>query len=280
MAKNIVLSNEDIAELSTRRFFEGKFEIRRDTRRVTVAFTPIAWIKMYSLVDAFDKEVQWHGLVTRMDENTFLIEDILIFPHVATSTTVVSEQEEYEQWLDELPDDKFNACRFHGHSHVRMAVTPSVVDMTYRKNIFENFSRNPMDGEDQFYIFIIVNKDRKFNGQVYDITGNALYETDEIDIEVLDNGDYLSDFVKEARTIVKNPPVTQPKTEGKISSPNGTSVQNIQPAGQTTYPRQPHLSESDEEWARRVYGGGKHDSADPQYRGSYPKSGFNGGAYN
>lgn len=278
MAKNIRLSDEEIAELSRKRIIDGEIKLRKDERRVTLAFTPTAWTKMYALVDAFSKEVQWHGLVSRLDATTFVIEDILIFPHVASPTTVISDQEEYEEWMNNLSDEEFNACRFHGHSHVNMPVSPSLTDMTYRKNIFENFSTNPMPDEDQFYIFLIVNKRREVSGQVYDITQNALYEKDEIDIEILLDGDWMSDFINTAKEIVKDPPVIQSQsqksqqTQGKKSGAGtGFCSANGTPAGTSLC-----LSETDEEWRKRVYGGGELDSAD---KGYYPSTGFKGGTY-
>lgn len=281
MAKSIRLSPEELAELSRKRVINGEIKLRKDERRATVAFTPTAWAKMYALVDAFNKEVQWHGLVSRLDESTFVIEDILIFPHVASSTTVVSDQEEYEEWMNNLSDEQFNACRFHGHSHVNMAVSPSVTDLTYRKNIFENFSTNPMPDEDQFYIFLILNKRREFSGQVYDITENALYETDEIDIEILLDNDWVSNFILDAKEIVKDPTPPQAqnkqtqngnqKSNGNMCSPSGTTIGATQTS---IYPRQ---TETDEEWRNRVYGGSKVDSAEKGY--TYPSTGFKGGAY-
>lgn len=281
MAKNIRLSPEELAELSRKRVINGEIKLRKDERRATVAFTPTAWAKMYALVDAFNKEVQWHGLVSRLDESTFVIEDILIFPHVASSTTVVSDQEEYEEWMNNLSDEQFNACRFHGHSHVNMAVSPSMTDLTYRKNIFENFSTNPMPDEDQFYIFLILNKRREFSGQVYDITENALYETDEIDLEILLDNDWVSNFIIDAKEIVKEPAPVQTqnkqtyngsqKGNGNMCSPSGTTI------GATQTSLYPHQTETDEEWRNRVYGGGKTDSADKGY--TYPSTGFKGGTY-
>lgn len=280
MARSIKLTPAEVAELSHKRVLDGEIKLRKDERRATVAFTPVAWVKMYALIDSFNKEVQWHGLVTRLDESTFLIEDILVFPHVASATTVVSDQEEYEEWMNNLSDEQFNACRFHGHSHVHMQVIPSVTDLTYRKNIFENFSTNPMPDEDQFYIFLIFNKRREFSGQVYDITQNALYDTSEIDLEILIENDWISNFTLGAKEIVKDPVVAQPtinkqndtkKEKGSINSPSGTTV------GATQTSLYPYQTETDEEWRTRVYGGGKTDSADKEYL--YSPSGFKGGTY-
>lgn len=273
MAKPIRLTPEDIVELSRKRVLDGEIKLKKDDRRVTVAFTPVAWTKMHALVDAFNKEVQWHGIVSRADESTFIIEDILIFPHVASSTTVVSDQEEYEEWMDGLTDEQFNACRFHGHSHVNMGVTPSMVDMTYRKNIFENFSTVPAPNEDQYYIFLIFNKRREFSGQVYDITQNAIYETNEIDLEVLIDNDWLGNFIIDAKELVKDPPAAPATNKGAVQK-GGTGTPTTYPTQSTAYSLKP---ETDDEWRERIYGGGKTDSADKGY--TYPSTGFKGGNY-
>ena len=140
---------------------------------------------MYALVHKYGTEVEWHGLVERKGEAEFLIKDILIFPHEVSSATVVSDQRCYEEWLDSLDDETFNACRFHGHSHVNMAVSPSGVDMTYRKNILGNFA-TPGAGDDYFYIFIITNKKGDISGEIYDLSNNALYATNEIEFSVIE----------------------------------------------------------------------------------------------
>lgn len=185
-----------------------KMDEVKDNRKAEVLFTPIAWAKMYSLVIKYSSEIEWHGIVERTGDASWLVKDILIFPHKVTGSTVVSDQAEYEAWLNELDDDTFNAMRFHGHSHVNMCVTPSSVDMGYRKNILNNFG-TPVDGTDYFYIFLITNKRGELSGQVYDLKNNVLYTNDsthnEITIDVCyDDGDsYLSEFLAEARRVVK-----------------------------------------------------------------------------
>lgn len=173
----------------------------KDDRKATVRFSERAWMKIFALVNTYSTEVEWHGVVERTVPDTFFIKDVLIFPHEVTGTTVISDQTEYEKWLDELDNDTFNALRFHGHSHVNMGVTPSGVDMTYRRNILNNFG-TPTDTSDYFYIFLIFNKKGDISGEVYDLQNNAIYSTDEINI-VTDDCEWLTDFIKEAKDVVK-----------------------------------------------------------------------------
>ena len=180
-----------------------KLDTPKDDRKAKLFFTPKAWNKMYTLVYAFSSEVEWHGTVERLDESSFLVKDILVFPHEVTGSTVVSNQEEYEEWLNGLDDDTFNALRFHGHSHVNMGVTPSAVDMTYRKNLLNNFEM-PNETTDLFYIFIITNKRGEISGEIYDLQNNALYSTDEIEVGTQGGeDDYLSAFLTDAKSMVK-----------------------------------------------------------------------------
>ena len=96
--------------------------------------------------------------------------------------------------------------RFHGHSHVNMHVSPSSVDMEYRRNVVNNCS--PFF-DNYFYIFIIVNKKGDVSGQVYDMENNVLYETDDIIFEK-ELGEYnLELFLEDAHRLATQP---EPKT--------------------------------------------------------------------
>lgn len=176
----------------------------RDDRKATITFSEKAWMKIFALVHTYSTEVEWHGVVERTAADAFYIKDVLIFPHKVTGATVISDQTEYEKWLDTLDNDTFNALRFHGHSHVNMGVTPSGVDMTYRHNILNNFG-TPTATSDLFYIFLIFNKKGDISGEIYDLQNNALYSkstnTDEINI-VVEGCDWLTEFLDEAKRVV------------------------------------------------------------------------------
>ena len=285
MAKKIFSSQEDInnflesarsqllemEQTLTKKKFQGgndrevtlKFKMSdaHDNRSASVEFTPKAWIKMRSLVDSFSSEVQWHGTVMRKNENTFVVNDILIFPHEATGTTVVSNQEGYEEWLNDLDDETFNSCRFHGHSHVNMGVTPSGVDMNYRHNVLDNFGL-PNDTTDLFYIFLITNKRGEISAEIYDLQNNALYSTNEIGVDVVvDKDEYLSEFISEAKSVVKDANIA------KKPQPEATKQTDKKPKKQasynSSYSYQRDLFDEDNDyedelysdWHNRVYGG-------------------------
>ena len=211
MAKKIFLSEDDAKEIIASLFekltlskWEGRVYIDEDfssdKRTAKISITPEAYLKIISLVDAFGTEVEWHGCVRRTSDNSFEIYDIITFPHEATGVRVETDQKEYEAWTDTLDASVYNAMRFHGHSHVNMGVTPSGDDKKYRRDILKGLPK-PVKGIDSFYIFMIFNKQREMTAEIYDLTNNAVYDSDEIEIEV--SGVDLNRFVSDAKKVVK-----------------------------------------------------------------------------
>lgn len=140
---------------------------------VLVNFTEKAWLKMYELIKQCDKEVAWHGTVSKDSAKVYTIHDVYVFPQQVTGATVTTEDEEYAEWLLTQPDDVFNTIRFHGHSHVNMGTSPSGVDLTYQNAIIQ--------GIEDFYIFAIMNKKGEVNLTIYDIVDNAIYEGKDVE---------------------------------------------------------------------------------------------------
>ncbi|MCQ2968505.1 MAG: hypothetical protein MJ191_00010 [Clostridium sp.] len=159
--------------------------------RVQVYFTPKAWLKMWSLVHTEPKEIGWHGTVQKIDKYNYIIKDILMYPQYTTGVTVQTDDVEYGNWLiKELDDDTLNSLRFHGHSHVNMATTPSGVDDAWYQQILDSLNKN------DFYIFMIANKREEFFIEIYDLENNAIYEKKDIDIvALLDDDTSLQDWV-------------------------------------------------------------------------------------
>lgn len=182
----------------------GSVDIKRsfksDDRIAILYFTPNAWIKMTALVSRFETEVQWHGMVQRISENEFEVYDIIVPPHEVSGATVTSEYKPYIEWMDGLDDDTFNAVRFHGHSHVNMAVSPSSTDNKYRLDLVTQLPK-PSGDDDVFYIFLIINKKHDWSAEIYDLTNNALYGTGEIHMCCFVDGGDLDDFMAEAKKV-------------------------------------------------------------------------------
>lgn len=260
MSKRFICSEERVV-LPRQISIDGKFAVERvslpkDQNKVQLFFTPKAYIKMFSLVDEFSTEVQWHGLVKRIDDFSFVITDILVFPHEASAATVISDEEEYTKWLDTLDDEDMSQLRFHGHSHVNMGITPSVTDNTYRKNLLGNFG-TPAENDDFFYIFLIANKRREYNIQVFDFKNNSLYDykDDEVDVIVLlDEDEIINTFINEAKRLVKKP--EPPKyVYPKALTPSPQTKKNVQQIGKEKKPIEDEYPPfyDDEHYGRLLY---------------------------
>ena len=239
----------------------------KDDRKATITLSAQAYMKIFALVHTYSTEVEWHGVVERTAADAFHIKDVLIFPHKVTSATVISDQTEYEKWLDTLDDNTFNALRFHGHSHVNMGVTPSGVDMTYRYNILNNFG-TPYETSDLFYIFLIFNKRGDISGEIYDLQNNALYSksttADEIKI-VIEDCDWLTDFLDEAKKVV---------TESYgYSSYGGGSYGGNSHSGTTTTPKSTSPKRGAKAEARQGSLLDDDDTDDDYYAGVYGRYG-------
>lgn len=139
--------------------------------KAIVVFTQQALFKMRGLIKGCTMEIGWHGTVTRQD-NIFTIEDIFTFPQTVTASTVTPDATEYSNWLMSQPDDIFNKLRFHGHSHVNMAVSPSGVDTGFQEDMLKNLN--------DFYIFGIFNKKDENYLIIYDVANNIVYEDKDI----------------------------------------------------------------------------------------------------
>lgn len=175
-------------------------------RKATLYFTEMAYAKMLKLVQGFDKEVAWHGLAKRGDDETkdeYVIYDILVYPQEVTGATVNTDQEKYQMWLMEQEDDVFNNIRMQGHSHVNMGTTPSSVDTSLYERVLDQLE------DDMFYIFLIWNKRNEKTIKIYDMAKNILFETSDVAVSVLDDGTGLEAFMREAKGMVKDKVYTQ-----------------------------------------------------------------------
>ena len=169
-------------------------------RKAELYFTEAAWLKMSALVSEFSTEVAWHGVAFRDEDDAkdaYYITDVIVYPQKVSGGNVETDQEEYQTWLYSLSDDQFNNLRMQGHSHVNMGVTPSGVDLTQQGKILEQ-----MHG-DMFYIFLIWNKSNQKTIKIYDLKKNVLFETEDVEVKVLDDLIGLKQFVESAKAVCK-----------------------------------------------------------------------------
>lgn len=180
---------EDFKEtLSSGKFSDGRITFTktmgRIDRKAKVIFTQNAWKKMQALISEFDKEVAWHGVAHRGEDESkdeYIITDILVYPQEVTSATVTTDQGKYEMWLMSHDDDVFNNIRMQGHSHVNMGVLPSGVDNELYDRLLEQLD------DTMFYIFMIWNKKNDKTVKIYDLKKNVLFDTDDVTIEQMND---------------------------------------------------------------------------------------------
>lgn len=163
-------------------------------------YTPDAYAKTIALIQDSDKEVAWHCTAHRVEDKVgqYIVSDVLVYPQEVTGATVNTDQAEYEKWMMDLDDDTFNNLRMQGHSHVNMGTTPSSVDLEHQEKIVQQLE------DDMFYIFIIWNKKFMYTAKIYDLKINTLFEPADISIQMVGAGSGLAEFLKDAKTKVKN----------------------------------------------------------------------------
>ena len=181
-----------------------------------------AYVKMLLYVRDTQTEIGWHGTVMHTeDRKSYWITDVMVYPQTVTGATVNTDQEEYEKWLEALPDDTFNHLRFQGHSHVNMATSPSGVDERYYEDMIQPLANNG------YYIFLIMNKSGDTMWRIYDLKTNQIYENGDISVMVLSSGaekvDLITTTVNEKLAHLKTPVYKAPASS-YYSSLSGVSV--------------------------------------------------------
>jgi hypothetical protein len=158
----------------------------------TVYFTTEAYHRMMALVENIDKEIAWHGVVEKIDNQSYLVKDILVYPQKVTGATVTTDDLELGMWYMQLPDETMDNLRFQGHSHVNMPTSPSAVDKNYYADMVQTLHN------DDFYIFMIFNKRGDHFAEIYDLAQNILFENNDVTICVVDEaGCSIKDWATE-----------------------------------------------------------------------------------
>ena len=179
--------------------FSAKVSTAKD-RKATVFMEPLAWLKMWALVDHYESEIAWYGLARRGDDpekDEYIISDIIVYPQIVDGTNVDTDDKVYDEWHKALDPKVWNAMAMQGHSHVNMATFASGTDLKDQKEILDVLTG------DMFYIFLIVNKARSVNAKVYDLEKNVLFEKEDVTLKLSDERYDLSAFLKQAEGLVR-----------------------------------------------------------------------------
>ena len=257
--------------LAKMRLFDGKINFTKTvsatTRRATLLFSELAWAKMTSLVAEFSSEVGWHGKATRVEgaPDMYIVEDIYVYPQNVTGTTVTPDQKLYDEWLNSFDDDVFNNMRFHGHSHVNMAVSPSGVDTGFWEEILTQLD------DDMFYVFMIINKRWEQHVRIYDMKTNLYFPPSDVDVKIKNDGFGIEALLRDAQNKVKAVTYT-PKTNTKpaqtsCSQPAASSATGANRAGLQTNPSPAKKEEKRgakpfggvDDWYDSIYGYGNYE---------------------
>jgi len=218
--------NDFSAMLDTVKMSDGKLRYSQSWEykdcSAIVWLTQEAYRKIVALVMNFASEVAWHGTVTRVGNNEFVIEDIFVYPQEVTGSTVNTDQKAYSEWLYSLDDNTFNQIRMQGHSHVNMGVSPSSVDDKHRQQILDQLE------PDMFYVFMIWNKSLTVHTLIYDMARNILYEDNDVSVKLIDDEDMV-DFLADANKKVQKPTVRTTPTNKK--NKGGSKKQKIAQIG-------------------------------------------------
>lgn len=219
------------AQIDGTKMFDGEFTFKKAFKwegggeRATVSFSPVAFMKMLTLVNGFTSEVGWHGVTYREgDGPNFLIKDIVVYPQTVTGANVDTDQEKYTKWLYEQPDEVFDHLRMQGHSHVNFSVTPSGTDLDDQKDTMRQIKA------DDFYIFIIWNKKMEYTIKIFDMKENTLYENADIDLKVGEAD--MSEFLEDAKKLVEFC-TYKPTTPAKPSTVTGMAAPGVGVKGGT-----------------------------------------------
>ena len=189
--------------------------------KIVICFTPQAYLRSQLLVKNYVGEVGWHGLIRKVDEKTYLVYDIMVYPQVVSGARTLDPTETNE-WYDKY-DDVLEFMHFQAHSHNTMSTTASTTDINYFTNTVKN-----MDGHG-FKLFQIWNKSGDINSFFYDLDNNLLYDRNDIEIRISDSEfGTMDDFIKESKTMVEDMRPTQTAVK-QTASVNTAAKQNITP---------------------------------------------------
>lgn len=205
------MAQDFIEHITKQGFANGTIEFKKTYKwegtgkasRALISFDPIAYLEMELLVKNFTTEVAWHFVVERREHAEYAMEyhisETLHFPQLVNASHFEQddrkcpdcEDTRYNRWKMALTDYQWDHLRGHGHSHAMAAVSPSTEDERYQKKM--------VDAYEDFYLFVIWNKQGDKNVWIYDIDHNVMFEKTDVDITINCDEVNFTEFLDAAR---------------------------------------------------------------------------------
>ena len=136
-----------------------------------VFILPQARTKMELYCALCEKEIGWLGFVKRYEDNSFLIEDVVLLKQEVHATTTEIDPTALLDFWGQTPVEKQPDIKLWGHSHVNIAPNPSGQDdnqMSYFRD------GNP------WFIRLITNKKGDINITIYDYANGYEIHSEEL----------------------------------------------------------------------------------------------------
>ena len=212
---------------------------QQNAPKATILYKSVAYLKTMLYVRDTATEIAWHGTVTKAPNDTYIIQDVFLYPQKLSAATVTTDQEAYNDWITELPDNVYNHMRLQGHSHVNFEATPSGVDRTYYDDMLKILNKN------DFYIFMIINKSGSMYFEIYDLEKNIIYENQDITVEITNEEcsvDFLKEITLDKEYFCQKPTYTTPNWQQ-------TNFYGKEPVYLNTNKKEEDYSVYDEMWA-------------------------------
>lgn len=163
----------------------------------TVCYSAESLRAIEFLVQQSDDEIAWLGLVKRLDAGMYLITKVFLPQQTVTRASVDIDADAMAKLTLNLMDSGENPeeLLYHGHSHVNMAIMPSLTDQDHMADYLEHAP---------WYIREIRNRKGEFRVDVFDKTAGLTYNCVPTEIfETLQTEDFYRDWKAQLNNQVK-----------------------------------------------------------------------------
>lgn len=158
-------------------------------QKVVITYTQQAYLRMRKLVQHFDSEVAWYGLVEQIDPLHYRVYDAKVCKQYVSGVKVDTEDEDTFEFFSQLTDDEAEHMHFQAHSHVNMSTSASGTDVQNQEDMIKSLSGKG------FYIFQIWNKKDEVSTYLYDVDNNIFYDSKDVILEIEGMDDFLASVV-------------------------------------------------------------------------------------